>query len=92
VYLSHEEDKDGMEQDLVKKTLQNIPMGHKVHQLSLWQFIFQNNDGSWKGYYSNVIRCETHKGGAIDWGGCAMPQLRYHLLKRGVTDIRVPWL
>ena len=47
VYLSREEDKDGMEQDPVKKTVQSILMGHKVHHLSLWQCICQNDDGSW---------------------------------------------
>jgi hypothetical protein len=86
VYLSHKEDKDGMEQDPVKKTVQSILMGHKVHHLSLWQCICQNDDRSWKGYYSNAIGCETHKGVAIDWGGCAAAQLGYHLLKRGVMD------
>ncbi len=34
----------------------------------------------------NGIGCETDKGVAIDWGGCAAAQLQYHLLKRGVTD------
>ncbi len=46
VYLSRKEDKDCMEQDLVKKTVQSILMGHKIHRLSLWQSICQNNDGS----------------------------------------------
>jgi hypothetical protein len=68
VYLSCEEDKDGMEQDPVKKTVRSILMGHKVHHLSLWQRICQNNDQSWKGSYTNGIGCETHKGVAIDWG------------------------
>ncbi len=35
MYLSREEDKDGVEQDPVKKTVQSILMGHKVHHLSL---------------------------------------------------------
>jgi hypothetical protein len=61
-------------------------MGHKVHHLSLWQCICQNDDRSWKGYYLNGIGCETHKGVAIDWGGCAAAQLGYHLHKRCVTD------
>jgi hypothetical protein len=47
VYLPCKEDKDGMEQDPVKKTVQSILMGHKVHHLSLWQCICQNDDGSW---------------------------------------------
>jgi hypothetical protein len=33
VYLSHEEDEDGMEQDPVKKTVRSILMSHKVWQL-----------------------------------------------------------
>jgi hypothetical protein len=72
VYLFCEEDEDGMEQDPVKKSVQSILMGHKVHHLSLWQ---RNNDRSWKGYYSNCIGYETYKGGAIDWGGCATAHL-----------------
>ncbi len=75
-----------MEQDPVKKTVQSILIGHKVHHLSLWQCICQNYDRSWKGYYSNGIGYETHKGVAIDWGGCAVAQLQYHLLKRGIMD------
>ena len=86
VYLSREHDEDGMEQDAVKKSVRSILMNHKVLHLSLWQCICQNDDGSWKGYYSNGLGCETHKNVAIDWGGCAAAQLRYHLLKRGVTD------
>jgi hypothetical protein len=66
--------------------VQSILMGRKVHCLSLWQCIFQNDDGSWNGYYLNGIGCESHKGVAIDWGGCVAAQLQYHLLKRGVTD------
>jgi hypothetical protein len=86
VYLSREQDEDGMEQDAVKKSVRSILMNHKVPHLSLWQCICQNNDGSWKGYYSNGLGCETHSKVAIDWGGCAAAQLRYHLLKRGVTE------
>jgi hypothetical protein len=61
-------------------------MGHKVHHLSLWQCICQNDGGSWKCYYLNGIVCGTHKGVAIDWGGCTAAQLQYHLLKKGVMD------
>jgi hypothetical protein len=86
VYLSREQDEDGMEQDMVKKSVRSILMNHKVLHLSLWQCICQNNDGSWKGYYSNGLGCETHKNVAIDWGGCTAAQLRYHLLKRRVMD------
>ncbi len=86
IYLFWEQDEDGMEQDVVKKSVRSILMNHKVLHLSLWQCICQNNDGSWKRYYSNGLGCETHKNVAIDWGGCAAAQLRYHLLKRGVTD------
>jgi hypothetical protein len=86
VYLSREQDEDGMEQDAVKKSVRSILMNHKVLHLSLCQCICQNNDGSWKGYYSNGLGCKTHKNVAIDWGGCAVAQLRYHLLKCGVTD------
>ena len=50
VYLSWEQDKDMMEQDAVKKSVRSILMNHKVLHLSLWQCIFQNDDGSWKGY------------------------------------------
>ena len=50
VYLSWEQDKDGMKQDAVKKSVRSILMNHKVLHLSLWQCICQNNDGSWKGY------------------------------------------
>jgi hypothetical protein len=86
VYVSCKEDKDGMEQDPVKKTVQSILMGHKVLHLFLWQCVCQNNDRSWKGYYLNGIGCDTHKGVAIDWGEYAAAKLQYHLLKRGVMD------
>jgi hypothetical protein len=60
VYLSCEQDKHGMEQDAVKKTVRSILMNHKVKHLSLWQRICQNNNGSWKGYCSNGLGCDTH--------------------------------
>jgi hypothetical protein len=91
VYSSLEEDKDGMEQDPVKKSVQSILMGHKVHHLSLFQCICQNNDGSWKGYYSNGIGYETHKDVAIDWGGCAVAKIQYHP-SREESQTRAPWL
>jgi hypothetical protein len=86
VYLSRELDKDGMEQDVVKKTVRSILMNYKMKHLSLWQCICQNNDGSWKGYYSNGLGWESHKSMTINWGGCAVAQLQYHHLKQGVTD------
>ncbi len=90
VFLSREEDEDGMEQDPVKKTVQSILMGHKVHHLSLWQCICQNNDRSWKGYYLNSIECETHKGVAIDWGD--VQQLNYDTISsREESQTRAPW-
>jgi hypothetical protein len=86
VYLSCEQDEDGMEQDTIKETVRSILMNHKVKHLSLWQCICQIDDGSWKGYYSNGLGCKTHKSVAIDWGRCAAAQLQYHLLKHGVMD------
>ncbi len=73
-------------QDAVKKTVRHILKKHKVKHLSLWQCIHQNDNGSWKSCYSNGLGCKTHKSVVIDWGGCAAAQLRYHLLKCGVTD------
>jgi hypothetical protein len=48
--------------------------------------MFQNDDGSWKGFYSNGKGCERHKGTATRWSGCRAANLRFHLLKRGVTN------
>ncbi len=48
--------------------------------------MFQNDNGSWKGFYSNGKGCERHKGTATRWSGCPAAHLRLHLLKRGVTN------
>jgi len=48
--------------------------------------MFQNDDGSWKGFYSNGKGCERHKNTATRWSGCPAAHLRFHLLKRGVTN------
>jgi hypothetical protein len=48
--------------------------------------MLQNNDGSWKGFYSNGKGCKRHKGTATRWLGCPVAHLRFHLLKRGVTN------
>ena len=52
----------------------------------LWQGMFQNDDGSWSGFYSNGKGCERHKGTATRWSGCPAAHLCFHLLKRGVTN------
>ena len=48
--------------------------------------MFQNDDGSWKGFYSNGKGCKRHKSTATRWSGCPAAHLRFHLLKRGVTN------
>jgi hypothetical protein len=52
----------------------------------MWQSILQNDNGSWQGYYSNGQGCEWHKGIATDWAGSIAAYLKFHLLKRGVTE------
>ena len=59
---------------------------HKVNHLPLWQAIVQNDDGSWRGYYSNGGGCQNHKVVATAWSGAIGAHLKFHLLKRGVTE------
>jgi hypothetical protein len=59
---------------------------HKVAHLPLWQGIFQNNDSSWRGFYSNRKGCDCHKGYATKWSGSVAAHLRFHLHKWGVTN------
>jgi len=48
--------------------------------------MFQNDDGSWKGFYSNGKGCERHKNTATRWSGCPAAHLQFHLLKQGVMN------
>jgi hypothetical protein len=70
---------------LVQTSVRQILLKHKINHLPLWQSILQNDNGSWRGYYSNGQGCKRHKGIATDWSGCIAAHLKYHLLKRGVT-------
>ena len=79
-------DGDGDAQESVITSVREILTKHKVDHLRLWQGMFQNDDGSWKGFYSNGKGCERHKGTATRWSGCPAAHLRFHLLKRGVTN------
>ncbi len=80
------EDGDGDAQESVVTSVRKIMSKHRVDRLCLWQAIFQNDDGNWKGFYSNGKGCEQHKGTATRWSGCPATHLRFHLLKRGVTN------
>jgi hypothetical protein len=91
MYLSHEEEEDGMEQDPVKKTVQSILMGHKIHHLSLWQCICQNDDGSWKGYYLNGIDVKLTKVWQLTGGD--VQRLKYNTISlREASWTRATWL
>ncbi len=86
VELIRLEDGDGDSQESVITSVQEILMKHRVDHLCLWQGMFQNNDGSWRGFYSNGKGCKRHKGTATRWSGCPAAHLHFHLLKRGVTN------
>ena len=86
VVLKRMEDKDGDDQEEVRLTVRQIMFSHKVNHLPLWQAIVQNDDGSWRGYYSNGGGCQKHKVVATAWSGGIGAHLKFHLLKRGVTE------
>ncbi len=46
-------DEDGDEQESVTTSVREIMTKHRIDRLCLWQGMFQNDDGSWKGFYSN---------------------------------------
>jgi hypothetical protein len=77
---------NGDAQESIITSVQETLTKHRVDHLCLWQGMFQNNNGSWKGFYSNGKGCERHKGTATRWLGCPAAHLRFHLLKRGVTN------
>ncbi len=78
--IDHLEDEDGNPQDLVQISVHQILLKHKINHLPLWHSILQNGNGSWHGYYSYRQGCKRHKGIAI------AAHLKFHLLKRGVTE------
>ncbi len=79
-------DSNSNAQKSVITSVKEILMKHRVDHLCLWQGMFQNNNGSWKGFYSNSKGCERHKGTATRWSGYPAAHLRFHLLKTGVTN------
>ena len=86
VELTRIEDEDGDGQEAVRLTVRQVMFSHKVNHLPLWQAIVQNDDGSWRGYYSNGGGCQNHKAVATAWSGAVGAHLKFHLLKRGVTE------
>jgi hypothetical protein len=86
VTIDRLEDDNRDPQDSILISVWQILLKHKINHLPLWQSILQNNDGSWRGYYSNGQGCEWHKGIATDWSGCIAAHLKFHLLKQGVTE------
>jgi hypothetical protein len=64
VELFRLEDGKGDALKSVVTLVHKIMSKHRVDRLCLWQGIFQNDDGSWKGFYSNGKGCEQHKGTA----------------------------
>jgi hypothetical protein len=86
VELFRLEDGDGDAQESMVTSVREIMAKHRVDRLCLWQGMFQNDNGSWKGFYSNGKGYERHKGTATRWLGCPAAHLRFHLLKRGVTN------
>jgi hypothetical protein len=80
------EDNDGDVQEVVKITVRQVLFRHQVNHLPLWQSLLQNDDGSWRGYYSNGKGCHNHKGITTSWLGSFAAHLKFHLLKRGITE------
>jgi hypothetical protein len=80
------EDDDGDSQEAVHLTVRQVMFSHKVNHLPLWQAIVQNDNGSWRGYYSNGVGCQNHKSVATAWAGAIGAHLKFRLLKRGVTE------
>jgi len=64
VELFRLEDGNGDDQESVVTLVREIMSKHRVDRLCLWQGIFQNDDGSWKGFYWNGKGCEQPKGTA----------------------------
>jgi hypothetical protein len=79
-------DGNGDAQEKFITSVREILTKHRVDHLCLWQGMSQNNDGSWKGFYSNGKGCERHKGTATQWSGYPAAHLHFNLLKRGVTN------
>ena len=79
-------DGNGGAQEKFITSVREILTKHRVDHLCLWQGMSQNNDGSWKGFYSNGKGCERHKGTATQWSGYPAAHLHFNLLKRGVTN------
>ncbi len=86
VELVRIEDDDGDVQEVVKITVRQVLFRHQLNHLPLWQSLLQNDDGSWRGYYSNGKGCHNRKGVTTSWSGSFAAHLKFHLLKWGVTE------
>ncbi len=86
VELHRMKDKKGDPQESVFTSVRGVMSKHKINHLPLWQAILQNDDGSWKGFHLNGQGYKAHKRVASRWLGCVSMHLRFHLLKRGVTE------
>jgi hypothetical protein len=80
------EDKDRDPQELVTISVHQMLFKHQVNHLPLWQSLLQSDDSSRRGYYCNGKGCQNHKGVASAWSSSIAAHLKFHLLKRGVTE------
>ena len=69
----------------IQITVREIMMGSKIDGVRLWQVVISSESGSWKGYYPNGKGCANHQSKAKSWGSQLAAELKFFMLKRGVT-------
>ena len=60
-------------------------MGSKIDEVGLWQVVISSESGSWEEYYPNSKGCANHQSKAKYWGSQLAAELKFFMLKRGVT-------
>ena len=69
----------------VKRSFWGILLNMKVEGRKLWQCLARGRDGDWEGYYTNGRLCHTHKDKAQNMGSVCAGEIKFYLLKRGIT-------
>ena len=76
---------EGRTRQPIHRTVREIMMGSKIDGVRLWQVVISSESGSWEGYYPNGKGCANHQGKAKSWGSQLAAELKFFMLKRGVT-------
>ena len=65
--------------------MREITIEANINGMCLWQVVLSSESGSWKGSHSKRKGCANQQGRVKSWGSQVVTELKFFMLKRGVT-------